>query len=92
MSRIKEFLDKYPRPWTFVETDRDGSGRIHDADGHPLVILKADRDYNDEDPEAVCEVFCPNDSSLGVDQDMWDERNTLIDILLGESDDEQQVE
>lgn len=45
----KQFLKKYPLPWSWQQTDRDGGGVLLDANDQLMVRLCPDEDWTDID-------------------------------------------
>jgi hypothetical protein len=90
---IKEFLEKYPRPWRFEQTDRDGGGAILDANDQLMARLVGDDDWRegvpeDADPEDT--KYRPVINGSGPvygakkpeDLEAEEERNWVIKILM----------
>jgi hypothetical protein len=53
MTHTTQYLKKYPLPWTFIQTDRDGGGALCDANGQIMVRLCTDLDWAETDLEGA---------------------------------------
>jgi hypothetical protein len=69
----EDFLKKFPRPWTFEQTDPQGTGVLLDANGYPLVILWVDMDWDDSGEDVDAE-----EPAFQIDEEHAD---ALISIL-----------
>ena len=50
-----KFMQKYPLPWSFNQTDRGGGGVVLDANEQLMVRLVGDDDWDDDLDEALSE-------------------------------------
>jgi hypothetical protein len=80
MENHMTFLERYPRPWTFIECDPSQSGGIFDANGQLMVMLVTDIDWNDDGEASPRSrpVFNGTLDDEGTEED----REQLITIIL----------
>lgn len=71
-----DIAKKYPLPWRFVMTDRDGGEILRDANGQLMVRLTGDLDWDDDEERAADPV---THRPVFDDEEEGDE---LIDFIL----------